>query len=447
MTTASGAKALDPGRPPPRRPTRSRPLGLAALMGLLASASLVAAGAAAAPSRVVPLSRGGFPDWLAGPLAGLGPVLSPVGFAVLMLVMFACYATALACADALPARLGIAFVVVVHLIFLVAPPLLQTDVFAYLAYARLEVLHDLSPYTHGAAAVGEEPALRYVGLKRMPSPYGPLFTLASYPLALLGLAGGLWAVKLAVAVASLGCVALVWACARRLRRAPLFSALFVGLNPLVLVWGVGAAHNDLFAVLLVLCGLLLGLAGREAAGAAAMVGAVAVKASAGLVLPFMVSGSKRRTRAVAGAAAAVAGVGALALAAFGADLLAFGDTLDRQGRFSSPNSVPTFVGRLLGFGGASLELRTAAAVAFAAVALLALVGVWRGADWVTAAGWATLALLLATAFLMPWYTALLWPLAALGQSGRLRLSALGLAAFMSATPALLLLSGVRVVGV
>ena len=46
--------------------------------------------------------------------------------------------------------------------------------------------------------------------------------------------------------------------------------------------------------------------------------------------------------------------------------------------------------------------------------------VWRGQmDWIAAAGWATLAMLLASSSLLPWYVAWLLPLAALGRDRRL----------------------------
>ena len=65
---------------------------------------------------------------------------------------------------------------------------------------------------------------------------------------------------------------------------------------------------------------------------------------------------------------------------------------------------------------------------------------WRGADWITAAGWATLALLLTLTFLMPWYVVWLLPLAALGESAALRRSTLALTAFLVVGRAIVFLS-------
>jgi hypothetical protein len=49
----------------------------------------------------------------------------------------------------------------------------------------------------------------------------------------------------------------------------------------------------------------------------------------------------------------------------------------------------------------------------------------RVTEWITGAGWATLALLVTTAWLLPWYGAWLMPLAALSRSWLLRLAAVG----------------------
>ena len=77
----------------------------------------------------------------------------------------------------------------------------------------------------------------------------------------------------------------------------MFVALAVGLNPLVLVHVVGGAHNDALVVLLLSDGSAGALLEREqgaAGGRPATTAAGAVKASAGLVLPFLVLGARRR---------------------------------------------------------------------------------------------------------------------------------------------------------
>ena len=45
------------------------------------------------------------------------------------------------------ARWAIAAIVAVHAIFLLAPPMALTDVFNYVNYGRMEIVHHLNPYT------------------------------------------------------------------------------------------------------------------------------------------------------------------------------------------------------------------------------------------------------------------------------------------------------------
>ena len=63
------------------------------------------------------------------------------------------------------------------------------------------------------------------------------------------------------------------------------------------------------------------------------------------------------------------------------------------------------------------------------VLALALWRTARGADWRVAAGWTTLALLLATAWLLPWYAIWLLPLAAVSGDRRLRAATLVFCAY------------------
>ncbi len=58
---------------------------------------------------------------------------------------------------------------------------------------------------------------------------------------------------------------------------------------------------------------------------------------------------------------------------------------------------------------------------------------WRRRDWLSAAGWATVALIASLAWLMPWYVVWVLPLAALGTSVRLRRVSLVLTVFLVLT--------------
>ena len=93
--------------------------------------------------------------------------------------------------------------------FALAPPLLSLDVFSYVSYARLEAVHGLNPYEYPPAAVPSDPAVPFVAdFRGQVSVYGPLFTLATLPLGLVGVAGAVWSLK-AIAAASVLATALI----------------------------------------------------------------------------------------------------------------------------------------------------------------------------------------------------------------------------------------------
>jgi hypothetical protein len=321
--------------------------------------------------------------------------------------------------------------------------LLSHDAFSYLDYARLGVVHGLDPYVHGPAAAPADPAFAAVTWPHTPSAYGPLFTLLTYPLAWLPVGLAVAALKAVAALSVLGLAALVARIAAWRGVDPLRAAAFVALNPLVLVHVVGGAHNDGLTMLLAMLGVAAILSAREAAGGAALVAAIAVKASAAFLTPFALLGTAQSRpagrsgkpdatnrpigRLLVGAALAVGAIGAAAYAGFGWEWLdAFGLAGENQGR-TSHLSIPTTLARLTGLG--PDPIRVGALALYAAAIACLLIWTWRGGDWVRAAAWAAFGLLLATSWLLPWY--LIWPLplVAVSRDRRLQLLLLGLTAF------------------
>ncbi len=236
-------------------------LGAAGLLGIVVSIFGVVAGAAGSPTPYVPARIGGWPGWLSGPLHGLGIGIGSSSFQVLTLLMCAGYVAALLAARVLPGKAIALAILAANLLLLLGPPLISQDVFGYLEFARLGVLHGLDPYTHVAAEAPTDAVFPFIGWPFQHSPYGPLFTLGTYPLASLGLGGGLWALKLVAVASSLAAVALTASAAGMMGRSPKVAAVFVGLNPVLLELAVGGAHNDTL-VLLVLAGALA-LAARK----------------------------------------------------------------------------------------------------------------------------------------------------------------------------------------
>jgi uncharacterized membrane protein len=175
------------------------------------------------------------------------------------------------------------------------------------------------------------------------------------------------------------------------------------------------------------------LAGRERAGGALAAVAAALKPSAALLAPFVIAGTRRRGAALAAAAAVGVAVVALAALAFGGHAFGFASALQGQQRFVSLHSLPNEIGRKLGLGGITAGIRAIADAGLAVAVVVTVARAWRGADWIAMAGWATLALLMATAWLLPWYVVWLLPLAALADSASLRAATLALCAFIIAT--------------
>ena len=398
---------------------------------------------ATAGSKIVLATSGGSPGWLLGPLrfagidAARGRLAGPLFYAALWVALIL-YVVVLRSAAGIGARLAITAIVAMHLVFLLAPPLLSHDVFSYIAYARLGVAHHLDPYEHSPLAIAGDPGFTHAGSVRAVSAYGPLFTLATYPLSPLGVPAAFWILKVVASLASLGIVWAVWRIAERLGRDALFAAVAVGLNPVVLVHVVGGAHNEALTVLLTMIGVLLWVGTRRAAGVVVATVAAGVKASAGLVVPFLIAGDRQRALRLLGAAAAtLVALALVAVAAFGTSALdAFsliGDNQGRSSRYSLPYKTAQLLGALL--PGTRLDyrdpVRLAFALAFAAVFLWLLWRVWRGLiQALDAIGWATLAILVASAWLVPWYILWLLPFAALSRDRRLQIATLAMCAWV-----------------
>jgi hypothetical protein len=416
------------------RAWRSERAGRSAILVLLVAAALLVVVAAAQRWALVPPAKGGFPAWMVGPFRGLASDLPDSGmfasvfFSVLTATMFACYLVALACVRRLSARFVFGAIAAAHLLFLLGPPLPLTDVFNYLTYARLGVEHGINPYVHSPAAWPADPAYGFATWHHLLSPYGPLFTLVSYALVPLGLPVSYWVLKVATMAASLGVLALTWRLAGRLGRPRLAAVAWVGLNPLVLVYGLGGVHNDFFMVLLLLAGVSAVLSSQPGRAGAALVGAMAVKVSAGLVLPFALAGlrQERRTAFVAGGAAAAAAAAALSAAAFGFH----GPGLDAQSTLVTPLSPPNLLGLAFGQGGATTAVQVAVKLGLLVAVVAILRRAWRGGDWLASAGWATLALVVSLTWEMPWYVLWILPFATLGRSATLRRATLWLSLFL-----------------
>jgi hypothetical protein len=476
-------------------------VGAGALVVLVACSLLFVVIAADRPSLFAATSHAGFfPGWMAGPLGGLWPGLTRnttalrFVFTGMLATMYVSYVLALAyvpsIAERLRARWAIAAVVGVHAIFFLAPPMSLTDIFNYVNYGRMEVVHHLNPYTtYPILEAHGDPSYALSNWHQLLSPYGPLFTLLTFALVPLGVAASFWAIKVVLMAASLGTILLVWRCAELLELDPVKAIVLVGLNPIVLVWGLGGDHNDFLIVFAIVLGFYLllraraartsdgslegpgaqappqkapatmtfegssaqappreprattTLAGRigawlwplsatEMGAGAAFVAATALKASGGVLIPIVLAGLVRAPRRFV---QVLLGMLLAGVVVGGASLIAFGlhiPDLSTQSRVVTSISLPNLLGLALGGGGETETLHglLSAVLALSIVACCAMA--WRRRESIAASGWATVALLVTLGWVLPWYILWLLPLAALSRSRRLRTTALVLGAYL-----------------
>jgi hypothetical protein len=306
-------------------------------------------------------------------------------------------------------RWAIVLIGALHAIVFAGPILVSTDVFSYIAYARMGVEHGLNPYLHGPIAIAQDPVYRYVGQDwtHVATAYGPLYTLISYPLAPLGLVGALWGMKLEALLASVGTLTLTWRCARARELNPMLALLVVGANPLYIVYGLGGAHNDLIMLLLMMVAVSFTLAGRDASAAASVVAGALVKATVAVLLPFMIL-SRRRLAPILGAVGALVLGALLGYAVFGIHGIDVVAALNRDAAFVSTDSFATEIAHLFGKPGVFPVDHALLKVALVLIFLHLLWRTWRGYDWVAASGWTLLAISVTSTWLLAWY--ILWPL-------------------------------------
>jgi len=388
---------------------------VASLLGLLLVAATleIVLDAVVGHSALTPKT----PD-TAGWLSGIGERL---GFRVFLTALVVCcvaYAGLLLLARTRPAGTGkgfaIGLIAILHLIIFVGPVLLSTDVFSYIAYARMGVEHGINPYLHGPVSIVGDPIFRYVGgdWLKTATAYGPVYTLLSYPLAVLGVTGALWAMKLEALLASAATLVLVWRCAGERRLDPVFALVAVGLNPLYYIYGLGGAHNDLIMLAAMMLSVSIMLsprltARREGEAAAILVAGALVKATVAVLLPFMIV-SRRRLAPILGALAAVAAGALIGLLAFGVHGINIVAALNRDAAFVSTDSFANEIAHLFGKPGVFPADHDLLKAGLVLIFLYLLWRTWRGYDWIAASGWTLLAISVTSTWLLAWYT--LWPL-------------------------------------
>ena len=432
---------------PPPRPRLAGGLGGVAApssrlswfaVGGLLLTSFVVCLSATRSELVLPSSLRPLPSWLAGPFQGAGFELGLGALIAAFVVMFVCYAVAARTAHRLSARAVLICILALHAIVLFSPPLFSSDVFSYTAYARIGTIYGANPYLHGPSAFPMEALHPLIGAQWVGTPtvYGPLFTGLSYLLVPFGIAANVLAYKAVAAASSLVLIVVIWRAARLRGLDSVKAAALVGLNPVIVLYGVGGGHNDLLMLAILVAGLYVLLQQRERSSGALLVTATAVKLTAGLLLPFALAARRPRGDAAAarrgllvGACLGATAIVALAYVFFGTGPLHLLATLQGIQAEGGEHSIAGFLFTAVGLPGLAHPASLVLTVVFAAIVAWLLRRVWIGElDWITGAGWATVALLCTTGFLVPWYVAWLIPLAALSSDRRLLAATLFLTA-------------------
>ena len=371
---------------------------------------------------------------ISGWLQGIGERLGYRVFLIALLAFTAAYLGILAVSHRLSARWAIALVAALNLIVFAGPILFSTDVFSYIAYARMGVLHGINPYLHGPHTIRGDAVYTYIGSDwlRTATAYGPLYTLLfSYPLVALGLKGALWGMKLEALLASAATLALTWRCARQRELNPVPALLAVGANPLYVIYGLGGAHNDLIMTAFMMAAVSLTLAGRDAPAAASVVAGALIKTVAAALLPFMLL-ARRNLAGVLGALGALLVVAVVSLPIFGLHGLNIVAALNRDAALVSTDSFATEIAHLFGKPGVFPIDHDLLKLALVAIVAHLLWRTWRGYDWVAASGWTLLAISVTSTWLLAWYTLWSLPLAVVTRDRRLLIATLAVQALFIA---------------
>ncbi|HXO57388.1 MAG TPA: alpha-(1-_6)-mannopyranosyltransferase A [Mycobacterium sp.] len=336
---------------------------------------------------------------------------------------------------------------------LLSVPLFSRDTYSYLAQGAL--LRDgFDPYAVGPI---DNPNALLDNVSPIwtitTAPYGPAFIMIAKLITMLvgnHVIAGTMLLRLCMLP---GFVLLIWATpliARHIGANVPIALWICALNPLVIIHLMGGVHNEMLMVGLMAAGIALTLNSRHIAGIALIAVGVAVKATAGIALPFMVwvwmrHLCERRGYRPLRAFAAAAGTSVLIFVTVFAVLsgvagvgLGWLTALAGSVKIINWLSIPTAAANIIhAIGGlffsisfyAVLQITRAVGIAIVAVALPLLWWRFRHDDRqaLTGIAWAMLVVVLFAPAALPWYYS--WPLAVLAPLAQSRRAVAAIAAF------------------
>ncbi|AQA04844.1 DUF2029 domain-containing protein [Mycobacterium sp. MS1601] len=335
---------------------------------------------------------------------------------------------------------------------LLSVPLFSRDTYSYLAQGAL--LRDgFDPYVVGPI---ENPNALLDNVSPIwtttTAPYGPAFILVARFVTMItgdNVIAGTMVLRLCMLP---GLALLIWAAPRIARHIGASGAVALWicvLNPLVIIHLMGGVHNEMLMVGLMAAGIALVFAHRFVAGFALATVAVAVKATAGLALPFMVWVWMRALRerghrtlsafAIAAAGSVAIFVGVFAVASLAAGVgLGWLTALAGSVKIINWLTIPTAIANVTNAVGglffgvnfyAVLDATRIAGILIIAVSLPLLWWRFRHDDRETLVGigWAMLVVVLFVPAALPWYYT--WPLAVISAIAQSRRAVAAIAGF------------------
>ncbi len=165
-----------------------------------------------------------------------------------------------------------------------APPSLSTDVYAYVAYGRMQAYYGLNPYawTPQAMVPLGDPTTRFIHGLDTVTVYGPVWTQLSVMLLRVMYSTSLWwQVTAFKIIEALALTLAAWLGGRLAARffpgRGQLASLAIGLNPLLLIEGPINGHNDILMMALMLAVAVLADRGRVMTGAVVLGLSIGIK--------------------------------------------------------------------------------------------------------------------------------------------------------------------------
>ncbi len=208
-------------------------------------------------------------------LATVTPGLMDGWFSILMLFVafLAVFVVYLLALHRLPGSISWGFIkrstLLIGCLYVLIPVVTSPDLFSYIGYARMAVLHNFNPLTTIPTAIQSDPVYRYIFWVDQPSAYGPTWAIVtSFLQWLLAIFGNTYVMPMVLALRVMGLAMhlistrLIWLISGQLQqingqpvlatRKRIRATLAFAWNPLLLVEACVNAHNDAMLVVFVL---------------------------------------------------------------------------------------------------------------------------------------------------------------------------------------------------